>query len=74
MRYLIATAATVALFAATVASHTVVLAHDNATGVVKERMELMERFDELMNRVFAMLRGEIPYDAPTVRKAAKEIG
>jgi len=47
--------------------------HGGATGVVKERMELMERFDELTDRVFAMLCGEIPYDAATVRKAAMEI-
>lgn len=50
-----------------------VFAHGGAKGVVKERMEKMERLDELMDRVFAMLRGEIPYDAGSVRKAAQEI-
>lgn len=50
-----------------------VYSHGGATGVVKERMERMERLDELMDRVFAMVRGEIPYDAATVRKSAIEI-
>lgn len=50
-----------------------VYSHGGATGVVKERMEQMERLDELMDRIFAMVRGEIPYDAATVRKAAIEI-
>lgn len=50
-----------------------VYSHGGATGVVKERMERMERLDELMDRVFAMVRGEVPYDAATVRKAAIEI-
>lgn len=49
------------------------LSHGGATGVVKERMEAMERLDELMDRVFAMLHGELPYDAATVRRAAEEI-
>ncbi|WP_172330043.1 cytochrome c [Mangrovicoccus sp. HB161399] len=48
-------------------------AHENATGVVGERMELMERFDELADRIFAMMHGELAYDPAAVRRAAEEI-
>ncbi len=51
----------------------VAIAHDKATGVVKERMEKMERFEELIERVFAMMHGELTYDAEAVRRAASEI-
>ena len=60
----------VAMSAAPVAG---VRSQDDATGVVKERMEMMERLDELMDRVFAMLHGELPYDADTLRRDAEEI-
>ena len=50
-----------------------VFAHKGATGVVKERMELMERYDELTDRLFAMLHEELPYSADAVRKAAEAI-
>ncbi len=49
------------------------VAHESATGVVKERMEKMERFEELIERVFAMIHGELTYDADVVRRAAEEI-
>ena len=49
------------------------LAHGGAKGVVKERMEAMERHDELTDRIFAMIHGELPYNADAVRKAAAEI-
>ena len=52
---------------------TVAFAHENATGVVKERMEKMERFEELIERVFAMIHGELTYDPGAVRRAAEEI-
>lgn len=51
----------------------VVAAHESATGVVKERMETMERFEELIERVFAMINGELIYDAGAVQRAAEEI-
>lgn len=47
--------------------------HSGATGVVKQRMELMERYEELADRLFAMAHGELPYSAEVVRKAASEI-
>lgn len=49
------------------------VAHETATGVVKERMESMERFEELIERVFAMIHGELTYDPGAVRRAAEEI-
>ncbi|MBU3260255.1 cytochrome c [Roseovarius sp. PS-C2] len=48
-------------------------AHESATGVVKQRMEQMERFEELIERVFAMMHGELSYDARSVQSAAQEI-
>lgn len=47
--------------------------HSGAKGVVAERMELMERYEELMDRMFAVVHGEIPYSADLVTKAASEI-
>lgn len=51
----------------------VVLAHGGATGVVKERMELMEGIGERMKTLSKMFKGEAPYDASTVKEAATEI-
>ena len=51
----------------------VAIAHEKATGVVKERMEKMERYEELIERIFAMIHGELTYDAEVVRRAALEI-
>ncbi|MDU8911960.1 c-type cytochrome [Aestuariicoccus sp. MJ-SS9] len=61
----------VALFAALTAP--LAIAHESATGVVKDRMEQMERFEELIERVFAMIHGELTYDAAAVRRAGEEI-
>lgn len=57
----------------TISSASLVAAHESAIGVIKERMEKMERFEELIERVFAMIHGEIAYDARAVRRAAEEI-
>jgi cytochrome c556 len=43
------------------------------SGVAKERHELMERFEELTERMFAMVHGELPYSADAMKKAAAEI-
>jgi cytochrome c556 len=43
------------------------------SGVAKERHELMERFEELTERMFAMVRGELPYSVDAMKKAAAEI-
>lgn len=50
-----------------------VLAHSDAQGVVKERMEMMERLEELLERLFAVAHGELPYSAELVTAAAEEI-
>lgn len=52
---------------------TITESHSGASGVVKQRMELMERYDELLDRLFAMVHGELPYSAEIVKKAANEI-
>lgn len=47
-----------------------VWAHGGATGVVKERMDLMGNMKEAMKTLSAIYKGERAYDAETVRKAA----
>jgi len=54
---------------ATVASG-LVLAHGDATGVVKERMELMKELKGAMKSLSKMFSGEATYDAAKVREAA----
>ena len=48
-------------------------AHEGATGVVKERMVLMESIGETMKSLTAMMRGKQSYDAERVRAAASKI-
>ena len=71
------TASQVALLAAVIvlllSSTAIVVAHSGATGVVKERMDLMKRYDELVDRLFAVAHGEIPHSETLVRDAAAEI-
>lgn len=50
-----------------------VQAHEGATGVVKERMELMEDVGKNMKALKAMITGEMAYDAEKVRAAARAI-
>ena len=61
------------LFALLPSSAGIVLAHSGASGVVKERMDLMKRYDELVDRMFAVAHGEIPHSETLVRDAAAEI-
>ncbi len=56
-----------------VSAASLALAHGNATGVVKERMELMESMGDAMEILADMFKGEVPYDAESVRSAALEI-
>jgi len=49
------------------------LAHGGATGVVKERMELMKVVGDAMKSLTEMMRGKQDYDADRVRAAAREI-
>jgi cytochrome c556 len=49
------------------------LAHEEATGVVKERMDLMETQKDAMKVLGAMAKGQVPFDAAKATAAAKEI-
>ena len=49
------------------------LAHEGATGVVKERMEAMKAIGAAMKRIAAMMRGLQDYDAVAVADAARTI-
>lgn len=48
-------------------------AHGGATGVVKDRMELMESLGDAMKALTAIFRGQQDYDADRVRKLAAVI-
>ncbi len=48
-------------------------AHGGATGVVKERMELMKDVGKSMKTLTAMFKGETDYDAGQVKAAAARI-
>lgn len=62
-----ATAITIALAAAGA------FGHGGATGVIKERMELMESIGKAMKSLTAMMRGKEHYDAERVRSLAHTI-
>lgn len=48
-------------------------AHGGATGVVKERMEMMKSLGDRMKSMAAMVRGKVPFDAAEMAAAAQEI-
>jgi len=47
--------------------------HDGATGVVKERMDLMKSVRDATKTLAAMFKGERPYDAAEVRKLSERL-
>lgn len=49
------------------------LAHEGATGIVKQRMEAMRSMGDAMKELAAMLRGKQAYDADRVRDLASRI-
>ncbi len=57
-----------------IASTGVALAHGGATGIVKERMDLMASVGKSMKTITEMFQGEKPYDPAIIRKAASSIG
>ena len=57
-----------------VASTSLAFAHGGATGIVKERMDLMASVGKSMKTITEMFQGEKPYDAAIVRQAASFIG
>ena len=65
MRILIAS---VAILAATTS-----LAHQGATGIVKERMDHMKSIKAAMKVLGPIFKGQVPYDADAVRGAARTL-
>ncbi|SEM80802.1 c-type cytochrome [Palleronia pelagia] len=61
------TLAAIAMTGTTVAA----LAHSGATGIVKERMDGMKAMGDAVKSVAPMMRGEMEYDADTMRAAAR---
>jgi cytochrome c556 len=57
-----------------VISATLALAHEGATGVVKERMDLMESQKEAMKVIGDMAKGKTKFDAVKASEAARDIG
>jgi cytochrome c556 len=47
-----------------------VVAHENATGVVKERMMAMKAIGDSMKQLAALMKGKSPYDPDQVKKNA----
>lgn len=64
---------TVGIAAAAMSTASFVQAHGGATGVVKERMELMKALGDTMKTMKAMFQNKTPHDAGEIRKAAKTI-
>jgi cytochrome c556 len=50
------------------------LAHEGATGVVKERMDLMKGQQKQMKLIGDMGKGKIRFDAAKAAKAARDLG
>ncbi len=61
------------LVALTVMTTQQVVAHGGATGVVKERMDLMEEMKDSVKAVSSIFKGETAYNADIIRKAADTI-
>jgi cytochrome c556 len=49
------------------------LAHEGATGLVKERMDLMDTQKDAMKVIGEMAKGTVPFDAAKAAEAAGEI-
>ena len=49
------------------------MAHGEATGIVKERMDLMKGIGDAMKRLAPMFKGQAAYDPEAVREAAQVI-
>lgn len=51
----------------------VIYAHSGATGVIKERMDLMSSISDSVKTISAMMKGKTSYDAVIVRQEAERI-
>ena len=56
-----------------VACTTLALAHEGATGVVKERMDLMKRQQKDMKLIGDMAKGKTPFDSVRAAEAARDV-
>lgn len=68
------TTRTLALAAAVVFPAALALAHGGATGIVKERMDLMDAIGKAHKKLTAMFKGVEAYDPRSVRMQAELIG
>lgn len=62
-----------AVLAFSVSAGGLVFAHSGATGIVKERMALMERIADQMKTIGEMVQGKRPYDAEHASNAAQAL-
>lgn len=58
---------------ALICSPMAVVAHDGATGIVKERMELMKAIGQSMKSLGAVFKGQVEYDPVVIEGAARDI-
>lgn len=65
--------AIIALAALAAATGLSVLAHEGASGVVKQRMEAMKAISRSQKQIIAMIRAERPFNAAKVAAAARGI-
>ncbi|MCW8891020.1 MAG: cytochrome c [Sedimenticola sp.] len=49
------------------------MAHGKATGIVKQRMELMKKIEKQMRSISIMEKGKLPYDATRISQHAEMI-
>jgi cytochrome c556 len=71
---LIATLSVTAIISlGTIGAFTVANAHGGATGVVKERMMLMEDIGKAMKQISAMFKGKATYNGPEVARLSAVI-
>ncbi len=61
------------VFAALLAAPTLTQAHSGATGIVKQRMDVMEDVGAVMKELGAMVKGEVSFDASTVSSRAGDL-
>lgn len=61
------------LVTAILVSPALVLAHSGATGIVKERMEIMKDVGAVMKELGAMVKGKVEFDAVTVAKRGRDL-
>lgn len=73
MRHTINSKRTLIAVSFLVATTTVVLAHSGATGIVKQRMDMMGDIGDSMKAIGTMMKGEAAYDADAAKAAAMTI-